>query len=161
MAFRLTVDPPVGATDPSVTVPVELAPPATLVGDIATAETDGGVTVTIAVRELLLAVAVIVELVELDTGVVVAVNVAVVLPAGTVTEAGTTTAVALLCRLTTRPPVAAALLIVTVPVEDAPPATEVGLIVNADITAPVRDRVAVAVPLRVPVIVTDVVPWTA
>jgi hypothetical protein len=53
--------------------------------------------------------------------------VAVVLPAKTVTLAGTwAAAVLLLVRLTTAPPVGAGLSSVTVPVEGFPPSTEVG-----------------------------------
>ena len=55
------------------------------------------------------------------------VNVAVALPAGTVTDAGTATAeVLLLVKLTSAPPAGATLLRVTVPVDDVPPATVAG-----------------------------------
>lgn len=61
----------------------------------------------------------------------VAVKVAVVAFAGTVTLAGTcAAAVLLLERVTTAPPVGAALLKVTVPVEEVPPTTDEGLIVT-------------------------------
>ena len=54
-------------------------------------------------------------------------NVALVAPAATVTLAGTVaTAVLLLPSVTTAPPAGAALLNVTVPVEEAPPVTLVG-----------------------------------
>ncbi|MCK7490006.1 MAG: hypothetical protein MZU79_07130 [Anaerotruncus sp.] len=57
-----------------------------------------------------------------------AVKVAVVAPAGTVTVAGTCAAPVLPeVRLTTAPPVGAGLSRVTVPVEDAPPNTVAGL----------------------------------
>jgi hypothetical protein len=59
--------------------------------------------------------------------VVVKVKVAAVLPAATVTDAGTEAAVLLLDRATEMPPVGATLVKVTVPVEDAPRATLVGL----------------------------------
>jgi hypothetical protein len=62
--------------------------------------------------------------------VVVTVKVAVVLPAGTVTDAGTEAAVLLLDRETEMPPVGAALVKVTVPVEDAPRVTLAGLSVT-------------------------------
>jgi hypothetical protein len=70
---------------------------------------------------------VIVTAVEEATVLVVAVKVAVVAPAATVTEAGTWAAAVLLDdRETTAPPVGAGLSRVTVPVEDTPPSTEVG-----------------------------------
>jgi hypothetical protein len=64
-----------------------------------------------------------------ETVLVVAVNVAVVAPAATVTEAGTWAAAVLLeVKLTTAPPAGAGLSSVTVPVEEAPPRTVAGLI---------------------------------
>jgi hypothetical protein len=66
--------------------------------------------------------------------VVVTVNVPVVLPAATVTEAGTAAAVLLLDKATDMPPVGAALLKVTVPVEEAPRATLAGLRATDEIT---------------------------
>ena len=61
------------------------------------------------------------------TGLVVAVKVAVVAPASTVTVAGTWAAAVLLeVKLTTAPPVGAGPLSVTVPVEDTPPKTAAG-----------------------------------
>ena len=60
--------------------------------------------------------------------VVVTVNVAVVAPAATVTLAGTcAAAVLLLVSVTTAPPTGAGLSNVTVPVEETPPNTDVGL----------------------------------
>ncbi len=61
------------------------------------------------------------------TATVETVNVALVLPAATVTEAGTVSAALLSVRPTTTPPAGAAVLSVTVPVEGEPPATLVGL----------------------------------
>ena len=62
------------------------------------------------------------------TARVVTVNVALVVPAATVTLAGTVAAaVLLLASVTTAPPAGAALLNVTVPVAEAPPVTAVGL----------------------------------
>lgn len=63
----------------------------------------------------------------LTTGVVVTENVAVVCPAATVTVDGSCAAGLLLVRLTLAPPVGAAPLRVTVPVEDVPPVTDEGL----------------------------------
>jgi hypothetical protein len=65
--------------------------------------------------------------VALVTAPVVTVNVALLAPAATVTLAATVAAVALLVRYTTAPPLGAAPLRVTVPVEDDPPVTLVGL----------------------------------
>ena len=61
------------------------------------------------------------------TGVVVTVKFAVVLPAATVTLAGTVAEALLLDRATEMPPVGAVAFRVTVPVEGLPPVTEVGL----------------------------------
>jgi hypothetical protein len=70
---------------------------------------------------------VIVADVLLATARVVTVKVPEVLPAGTVMEAGTVAAaVLLLCKETVAPPVGAGPVRVTVPVELAPPDTEVG-----------------------------------
>src|SRR5512137_656562 len=66
--------------------------------------------------------------VDVVTALVVAVKVAVVAPAATVTDAGTWAAAAFeLVRATTEPPVGAGLSKVTVPVEEAPPMTEAGV----------------------------------
>jgi hypothetical protein len=54
------------------------------------------------------------------------VNVALALPAGTVTDAGTVAADVLLFRLTTAPPMSAGPARVTVPVEEVPPTTLAG-----------------------------------
>ncbi len=71
------------------------------------------------------------------TVVVVTENVAVVAPAATVTLAGTVaTAVLLLVSVTTAPPEGAALLRVTVPVEEVPPVTVAGLRLRDDMEAP-------------------------
>jgi hypothetical protein len=71
-----------------------------------------------------------VTVVDLVTGVVVIVNVAPVLPPGTVTEAGTVAAVELSLNDTVTPPLGAGPLNVTVPWDDVPPVTLVGLTVN-------------------------------
>ena len=86
--------------------------------------------------------------VEEPTGVVLTVKVALVLPAGTVTLAGTVAApVLLLDKLTTAPPLGAGALSVTVPVEELPPVTLVGLrlsdesVGGAGVTVSEADRV--------------------
>jgi hypothetical protein len=117
---------------------------------------------------------VIVAVVSDATAVVATVKVPVVAPAATVTLAGTVADALLLDRVTTAPPVGAAALKVTVPVELAPPtrlagasATDVtvtagGLIVSeavwlealyvAVMTALVTDATAVVVTVNVPVV---------
>ena len=75
-----------------------------------------GATVKVAVLEVLPLVAVMVTDVDAETAAVVTVKVAVVLPAGTVTEAGTVAAaVLLLDKATVMPPVGAEEANVTVP----------------------------------------------
>ncbi len=82
------------------------------------------------------------DVVEL-TAVVVTVNVAVVDPAATATLAGTVAApVLLLVSVTTAPPVGAALLKVTVPVEEVPPVTADGLKLRDDKVGGVMVRLA-------------------
>ena len=82
----------------------------------------------------------------LPTGVVVTVKVAVVALAGTVTLAGTcAAAVLLLDNVATAPPVGAALLKRTVPVEEVPPTTDAGLIVTLRTTFANTVRPAVRV----------------
>ena len=68
-----------------------------------------------------------VTFVDLDTLIVVMVKVAVVLPAGTVTVEGSLAADELSLRVTTTPPDGAAEVRVTVPWEEVPPVTLVGL----------------------------------
>ena len=64
---------------------------------------------------------------EAVTADVVAVNVALELPALTVTVAGTTALALLLDNATTTPPVGAVPVRVTVPMEEVPPVTLAGL----------------------------------
>jgi hypothetical protein len=83
-------------------------------------------TVKSAVRETLLAVAVMVTFLSLLTAVVEIVNVALVELAGTVTDEGTVAELPLLLRFTLIPPDGALLVKVTVPVTDDAPTTESG-----------------------------------
>ena len=133
---RVTSAPPVGAVALNVTVATEELPPTTLVGFSAKPDTvrggggAGGETVSSAVLVTPPKEAEMVAEVDAVTDTVVTLNVVLVLPAGMVTLpiAGTlATAVLLLKRVTTAPPVGAAALKVTVPVEDAGPTTLVGL----------------------------------
>ena len=73
-----------------------------------------------------------VTVVAVVTVVVVIEKVALVAPAATVTLAGTVAAVELPDNVTTAPPVGAALVNVTVPVEEAGPTTLVGFTVTED-----------------------------
>lgn len=66
------------------------------------------------------------------TAVVVTAKVAVVLPALTVTLAGTVAEGLLLTSATVMPPVGAAALTVNVPAEELPPVTDVGVSERAD-----------------------------
>jgi hypothetical protein len=130
--LRVTEIPPVGATPLRVTVPVEVPPPVTDVGESVTPVSVGGLIVKLAVFEVPLSVPVIVAVTAVDTAVVVVAKVAVVAPAATVTVLGGTALVELEPRVTTRPPVGAGPEIVTVPVEETPPITVVGLMVTLE-----------------------------
>lgn len=88
--------------------------------------------------------------VEAVTDVVVTVKFALVAPAGTVTLAGTAAALESSESETAPPPVGAAALNVTVPVEAPPPTRLVGFSDTADRVAPVDpDGLMVSVALRV------------
>src|SRR5206468_3670755 len=100
---RVTTAPPAGAAALSVTVPVDVLPPGTLVGwrlsDVGVA---AGVTVSCADRVAPPLVAEIVTVVDIVTALVVTPNIAVVLPGATLTAPGTVaTAVLLLDSVTT------------------------------------------------------------
>src|SRR5215469_647814 len=73
----------------------------------------------------------------LPTTMVVIGNVALLAPAATATLAGTVTAALLLDSVTVAPPVGAAPLRVTVPVDELPPTTLVGFTVTEDKMGPV------------------------
>ena len=120
---RATVAPPAGAALESVTVPCDELPPMTVVGlsvrDVRLVGGGGGgtgVTASVAVRVTLLKVAEIVTLFVAVTETVLMENVALVAPAATMTFAGVeATAGVPLDKVTTAPPLGAALLRVTVP----------------------------------------------
>jgi hypothetical protein len=148
LLVSVTTAPPVGAAPFKVTVPVEEVPPVTLVGLSETLEGSGALTVRFADFVAPLNSPEMVDVVLAATGVVVTVNVALVAPAATVTLAGTVAAaVLLLVRATTAPPAGAALLNVTVPVEDAPPVTVAGLTDTEETEGPFTVSVAPCVPL--------------
>jgi len=146
LLLNVTTAPAVGAAPLRVTVPVELLPPTTEVGDRVTEDKDAAVTVSVAFV-LIPRVAVTTEVVVEATPNVVTVKVADVLPADTVTLAGTlAAAVLLLVRLTETPPTGAAPVRVTVPVEGLPPVTLVGFKETEDrVTAGVTVNAAVRV----------------
>ena len=96
-----------------------------------------------------------------ETALVVMVNVADVLPAGTATETGTCAADVLLLNSVTAAPLAgAAPLSVTVPVELLPPTTEVGFSVSDDKLAAFTVSVALCEAPSIPEIVADVLAAT-
>jgi hypothetical protein len=132
-----------------VTVPVLFVPPLTLVGFKVSVETTRtGLTVIVAVLDTPLRVAVIVKDDAAVTVRVVIIKVADVAPAATVTLAGTVPMVVDEdARVTTAPPVGAALVRVTVPVAGTPPVTAVTTVVRVDKTAAGGVTVMVAVPV--------------
>ena len=116
---RVTTAPPVGAGDVNTTVPVTGTPPVTAVTTVVRVDKTaaGGVTVMVAVPLELFVVAVMVAFVFAFTVPAVIVNVAVRVPAATVTDTGTLATLALLDeRLTTLPPTGALVDRVIVPV---------------------------------------------
>ena len=104
----------------------------------------GGFTVSVAVRVTPAKTAESVAEIDAVTVLVVTVKLALVAPAGTVTLAGTVTALELSESATTAPPLGAAEAKVTVPVEELPPVTVVGLSARDDRVAPV-DAVGLSV----------------
>src|SRR5437867_1593119 len=121
-----TVPPPLSAGALKVTVPVDEVPPTTLVGLNDTVErtgpgggVGGGVSVSWRVLNTPPSVPVMKTLVNTPTGLVLTGKVALVVPAGTVTLAGTVATPKLLESVTTDPRGAGST--VTVPVVTPPP----------------------------------------
>jgi hypothetical protein len=159
---RLTLSPLEGAGPLRVTVPVELLPPTTEVGEIAMLCSAEGVTASIVVFVTEPKTAVMVAVVVVATDEVVIVKVAVEPPAATFTEVGTVTLVVLDDKLTLVAPGPAGPVRVTVPVEVFPPTRVLGDTVRPDSCAAVIASVAdfVVLPCE-PVILTVVYAPTA
>jgi len=161
---RLMTSPPAGAGLEIVTVPVVALPPTTEVGLTVTPTIVGAVTVSAADRVAVPSAAVIVAERFAATAVVLTVNAPIVWPAAIVKLVATVTPpeVLSLAKAIARPPVGAALEIVTVPVELVPPTTEVGLSTRAVSLG--AQTVSVAdwdTPFSVPDIVAVIVVGTA
>jgi len=146
LLVRLTTAPPAGAGPFSVIVPAEELPPVTVVGLKVTELGTGVFTVRVALFVAVLYVAEMDAIVVLLTAMLVTVNVAVVAPAATVTLAGTVATAVLVLSATITPPAGAAAFRVTVPVDDVPPVTDLGLKLNELGTGPRTVSVPLAVP---------------
>jgi hypothetical protein len=149
----VTLDPPAGAVWVSVTVHVLTALWPILVGLQTTPEIWSPVNrLMVAVWELALRVAVTVALRLLAVeAAAVAVNVAVVAPEATVTDAGTESEALLLASVTIEPPAAAAVLRVTVQVAAAPGFRFSELHVTDEMAGTVTTAVAEEIVSAVPV----------
>lgn len=128
--FSEIVTPLDGAAVPSLTVPVEVFPPATFVGLSVSDEITGGSIARVALRVVPFNVADIVAAVCEATDRVLTVNVAWLAPAGIVTVEGTVAADWLLERPTLSPPAGDGPDMVAVPVDEVNPTTEAGLSVT-------------------------------
>jgi hypothetical protein len=146
LLFSVTEAPIGGAAPFSVSVPVELAPPVTVLGfrvrEVKVA--------TVTVREVLLVVLPNVPEIETETEdatpLVLIVKRELVEPSGTETLGGTCAIdVLLLCKVTTIPPAGAAPFRVTVPVEGFPPTIEPGVFEIDDKLGGLTVRVVVLV----------------
>jgi hypothetical protein len=137
LVASVTTMPPEGAAPESVTVPWDVSPPLTVAGlsaredKLTAVPGEAGVIVNVACFELAPRVAVMTALVAPVTDLVLTVNLALVLPAATVTLGATVAAEVLaLDKVTTIPPEGALAVRVTVPVELLPPVKLAGFSVN-------------------------------
>jgi len=141
----LTIAPPAGAGPFRVTIAVEALPPVTDEGLSFRETGTGALTAKVPVCVVPLKIPEIVTVAWLETAKLATVSVAAVAPAAIVTLPGTvTTEVLLLVNVTSAPPVGAALLSVTVPVDNVPPVTEAGLRLKELRTGAVTVSVALA-----------------
>ena len=146
LMVKLMVVPSAGAGPLKVTVPVACVPPLTEVGVKVSELSTAAVTVKVAVLVVVPYVAEIVTDVLAATGAVVTLNVAVVAFGAIGTLAGTlATAVLLLPSVTSAPPAGAGPFSVTVPLDELPPRTDVGLNVTELSVAAVTVKVAILV----------------
>ena len=130
--LRVTTDPPGPAGPLRVAVPVADVPPTTDVGATTRLVSAGVATVRLAVWLVFPSVPVIVKDIRVETGTVVTVNVTEEAPEGTVTLAGTVALGLFDERLTIVPEDAAGPVRVTVPVDEVPPTTKVGVTVTVE-----------------------------
>src|SRR5262249_4828636 len=125
-----TTAPPLGAALVRVAVPVAEPPPVTMDGlrliALKLAGGGTGLTVSVAARVVAPCAPVIVTAVDVATELVVVAKLALVTPAATVTLGGTVATAFELERVTRSPPLGAAAVSVTVPVEPFPPTTLLG-----------------------------------
>jgi len=126
LLVKASVIPPVGATPLIETVPVGDLPPTTEAGLSVKPVIVGGLIVRVAFLDVPFSVAVRAATVTAGTVVVLTVKVAFELPAAILTVAESVAALLLLARLIVNPPVGAGPERLTVPVEEARPATVVG-----------------------------------
>lgn len=138
----VTDEPPGPAAPVSVTVPIAELPPTSALGETPTVESVAGLIVSVAVLLVPFKAPVMVTVAPLDTALVVTVNVAVVEPPATVTDAGSVALELLEVSETDSPPVPAAALSVTVPIVGFPPCTDAGDSVTLVKLAAVMLRVA-------------------
>jgi hypothetical protein len=147
LLVSVTFIPPLLAPADNVTVPVEPAPPATVLGESVTEVSAGAVIVSTAAWVDPLRLAEIVAETCAVTAKVVIVNVAEVIPDPIVTVAGTFAEVELLVSFTVNPALGAGPVSITVPVEETDPATLVGLSVTDESPAGLTVSVVVCVVL--------------
>jgi len=137
-----TETPAPGAGPFKVTVPVEVIPPVTDLGESPRLMSAAGVMLRVAVCVLEPRVPVTVAITAVVTPEVVIENVTELAPDGIVTDAGTVALNVLEVKLTTAPPVPAGPVSVAVPVAELPPISDVGEIEMALSAAGLIVRVA-------------------